>query len=367
MSGSYTDAQLAARARAGQLAEDGLAQIQSALDDYAQTLSAQIADLRASNMYQVEQAVTRARRIVFGEMYDLQQLIDQVVSTGRAASYEEVAAIWDKASRAVAEAEDVPNNLLGAIGPGRISLQGEYAQIGGYGYRSLIRDDTNEAAAETANIVQQALAAGMSPDELARRLRPYVSGAEPFAQAFGGSDVPWRNLQQLAGANDQAAYQLQGNAARIAFSETHNARAEAEVAAFAADPLVIAVRWTLSPNRGTLRRPDICDVLADTDFYGLGTGVYPVARVPVPPHPWDRCERFPIKRSVREAHLVKPNPSRSSDVDHGFGGRASDLTRQQAEALKAEAASLLSGSEQAAIQAGLAKIKQALNVSQQQG
>ena len=119
-------------------------------------------------------------------------------------------------------------------------------------------------------------------------------GAEPFHKAFGPlKEIDLRNIRPT-GPLRGAARRMNFNARRIAFSELHNARQEAELTAFAFDPLVYAIRWTLSTYRGPTAVPDECDALAQTDFYGLGPGIFPMDRVPFPPHPFDKCERVPL-------------------------------------------------------------------------
>ena len=65
-------------------------------------------------------------------------------------------------------------------------------------------------------------------------------------------------------------------------TETIRAHGLAHRAAAAADPDVIGVRYMLSPRHPA---PDICDVHANANIYGLGKGVYPPDRSPWPAHP----------------------------------------------------------------------------------
>lgn len=171
-------------------------------------------------------------------------------------------------------------------------------------WKTVLSRYVHQAAIEVGTTYSDLLRRGMDPDLLARRLRKYVLGAESFQDAFPDIDlniIP-SNLRSSAG-------QMIFNSTRLAFTEFHNARALAEVKLWLLDPLVGAVQWTLSPNRGTLKSPDECDLLAKGDFYGLGEGVYPVARVPRTPHPFDRCERIPIRRDWSRRNDTKPDPN----------------------------------------------------------
>lgn len=169
--------------------------------------------------------------------------------------------------------------------------------------------------------------AGVGQEELARRLRRYVTGSEKFAPLF--TEVPTQqgtvaklDLRKIPKEDLGATQQMVHNARRIAFSEPHNARAEAEIGHMRTDPFVEAVRWTLSPVRSTVgwAAPDECDYLAVNNVWGLGPGIYPVDRVPPPPHPWDRCEKMPVLRPPARMEHPKPHgfePKRDSVVDGG--------------------------------------------------
>ncbi|MGL5530670.1 MAG: hypothetical protein ACRDCZ_01555, partial [Culicoidibacterales bacterium] len=47
-------------------------------------------------------------------------------------------------------------------------------------------------------------------------------------------------------------------------------------------PGVVGFRFNLSPNH---RVVDICDERANADLYGLGKGIYPPGKIPIPSHP----------------------------------------------------------------------------------
>ncbi len=191
-------------------------------------------------------------------------------------------------------------------------MLGQYASLNASAHwQTLLREDIANAANEANGIVLQGIAAGVSPTEIASRLRRYVQGADTFAALFHDvetdeGEFAKLDLRQLPRALRGAGRALDFNARRIAFSELHNARAEAEVQHFIHDPLVEAVQWRLAPDRGTQLLADECDLLAEVDFFDLGPGVYPVSRVPTLPHPFCRCERMPVARSWAERMDPKP-------------------------------------------------------------
>jgi len=72
------------------------------------------------------------------------------------------------------------------------------------------------------------------------------------------------------------------NALRVFRTEINRAHGEAFRAAAFEHPDVVGTRFLLSPNHP---RPDICDMHARVNRYGLGPGVYPRGRSPWPAHP----------------------------------------------------------------------------------
>jgi len=76
------------------------------------------------------------------------------------------------------------------------------------------------------------------------------------------------------------------NALRVFRTEINRAHNKAYESAAFEHPDVIGVRFTLSPNH---IRPDICDMYASVNEYGLGPGVYPKGQSPYPAHPNDNC------------------------------------------------------------------------------
>jgi hypothetical protein len=76
-------------------------------------------------------------------------------------------------------------------------------------------------------------------------------------------------------------------AQRIAQTEIHRAFAKRQAEELMADVDVEFVQVKRAPGRG---EPCICDLFTGRDVYGLGAGVYPKPKAPLPPyHPYCRC------------------------------------------------------------------------------
>ena len=92
----------------------------------------------------------------------------------------------------------------------------------------------------------------------------------------------------------------------MARSEIHNAFWEASIRSAKKSPVVIAQKWNLSAGHGERVGFDICDVLAGSDMFGLGAGVYPTGNVPIVPHPNDICFLTDVIRPAKDWNKPKP-------------------------------------------------------------
>jgi hypothetical protein len=98
--------------------------------------------------------------------------------------------------------------------------------------------------------------------------------------------------------NEKMRYQ----ANRIAQTEMHKVWQSAQLEEIQDDEEITAVQFKMSATHAV---EDICDVYAKQDKYGLGIGMYPVGKAPVPPlHPFCRC-RLVTKRAVDGAKGVE--------------------------------------------------------------
>jgi hypothetical protein len=121
-------------------------------------------------------------------------------------------------------------------------------------------------------------------------------GAAQAAREFlaQGSPVPGDVLDKMNAANagelgKETHWTMTGdgspmnNAMRLFRTEINRAHGEAYINGFLSLPGAAGVRFTLSPMHP---KPDICDVHAAADLYGLGPGVYPTRETcPWPAHP----------------------------------------------------------------------------------
>lgn len=248
---SYRQAQLEARMLWGSYSDEALRSIRRSLRQWSTT----IGDILRRTKDRSERAkLLRIMKHVGSATTVLNDALRSTISTNRLAAYEAVQNVW-KTIRKIEGAPDL--RLLGMFedlhGPWETSLF-KYVRVAD----SVVRAE-----------IGTALATGLSAEKLAAKLVPFMRGTSE-------KDILFK-------------------ARRIALTEIHNATEEAALESYVLDPNVKAVAWRLSPNRGpTARIPDICDALAENDFYGLGRGIYPLDTVPLPPHPFDKCNRVPL-------------------------------------------------------------------------
>lgn len=349
---SYREAQLAARAAAGSLSESAVAAIRAELTREANRLAAQLASLPVGSPTAQRAALEASAKLVAQMDAQLTRASVAAIAKHRAVGFAEVAGIWQRAAIETGKLQGIPNALMGAVRQPPITLLGSYEALGGAAahWKTALQGAVQASGADLNAIIRHGLSAQVSPEEIARGLRAYVVGAEPFHQAFAGE--AFQRVQDLRTGVPvhlrEAGRKLAFNARRIAYSEVHNARAEAEVTHFAIDPLVESIQWVLSVYRGEVVVPDVCDLLATANWYGLGPGRYPIGKVPPPPHPFDRCERMPVTRSAALAGAAKPFPLRALPPAqvHLPAKYRSTTTAAQAARVRAQAEKVMAAAEQ---------------------
>jgi len=130
--------------------------------------------------------------------------------------------------------------------------------------------------------VEQAVVQGWNADKAAQEFMLRGQAVpEATAQAQQANTVA-RVMQGADFLQDQNTGAL-ANVLRVTRTEINRAHGEAYMDGAARAPGVLGFRFLLSPRHP---RPDICDLLASQNLYGLGRGVYPTRKLtPWPAHP----------------------------------------------------------------------------------
>jgi len=102
------------------------------------------------------------------------------------------------------------------------------------------------------------------------------------------------------------------NALRLARTEINNSYRETLILSNDANPITLGVKWNVSKSHAAKpSSPDICDVWAELDEYGLGPGVYPAGRTPID-HPNGMCYLTEVLRPAAQWDEAKVTPVRSA-------------------------------------------------------
>jgi hypothetical protein len=301
-----------------------------ALDRTLKRLAAEVAGLPVDTDANRRRALEVTQAAVTEMRTNLTSALTTAIQQNRNVTFSEVLDIQQRASLTAARAADLPDALMGAVRTPSLTQLGAFAMYGKSGadaWKSVASQYVEGATEHVRTIFRAAIAQGASPTHITTWLRPYMLGVQD-AKALGipipataapGQKLDMKALAKLGAPGRMAADRIRYNADRLAYSEIHNARREADATMYAADPLVEAVRWQLASVRGAVDVPDECDGLAHGDFYGMGAGVFPIHAIPLPPHPFDRCDTFPVLRDISLAHTPKPKPNRLQFPTFGWG------------------------------------------------
>ena len=113
-------------------------------------------------------------------------------------------------------------------------------------------------------------------------------------------------------------------AERIARTESARAWADGFIARYETDDTVAAYRWEVSSAHPCT---DVCDMYANADLWGLGTGIYPKDQCPtLPAHPHCLCYLSPIYEG--EVDLNEQQDLREEGGNHWLQKQSKDVQRQ---------------------------------------
>jgi hypothetical protein len=185
-------------------------------------------------------------------------------------------------------------------------------------FKTLIQNGLQEQAALFDNMLERAVGTGISQTQLTKQIAAALAQNDPdVARALrslgprGGRTraaiAQGVSVEQLGRTNVARARALLRRSQLIAIHEINSAFDESEKMAAAKSPVVQAVKWQVSGRHaGLWSSPDICDLAAEADTYGLGPGVYPPEACPSLMHP--RCGCSTVKVLRRPEEWGKPRP-----------------------------------------------------------
>lgn len=308
---AYAEAILRARRAGLALSAQQAARVLGAVETYARRLQIALANLPpGAAQERAAMAVRLHDRIAELLARELGEITERGVTTTVA----RVQSIMERATFDVLRAADMSPTFFRRMETDVVAsflARGPVARD----FRTLIRAQTAEHASAVDRILADALAAGADTETLGRRLRQHIEGADDAAlQPYYRDGI--LDLRRVPPDLQAQARSIAWKARRIAITESFNAQRDATLSNMERAPHVGAARWTLSLERGPTARYDQCDVLASTDFYGLGKGVYPLSRWPLE-HPFGKCFPTPVYRPAAEWGQPRREPRLNLDAASG--------------------------------------------------
>ena len=151
------------------------------------------------------------------------------------------------------------------------------------------------------DLINAGVARGQSGVEMAKELRRFL--VDP-------SITPGTSWTTKVRKSVHGKGTLNYNAVRVVKTEVNNSYREAHVLSAVKNPLIKGVKWNLSTRHEVT---DICDVWSESNSYGMGTGVFHPAGVPID-HPMGDCYLTDVLRKPADWRKPKTLLSKTRRV-----------------------------------------------------
>lgn len=208
-------------------------------------------------------------------------------------------------------------------------------------YKTLINRGLQSAAEDVDRFIQSAIGRGTSSKRASRQLAAMLTHNDPEVlkqvQTIHEKPNLLKKTLETSGIS-QREYKsmstLLYDTRRIMVTETISAYREADILSATRSPVVHASRWQLSGNHP---KPDVCNLYAGQDQFGLGAGVYPSRNVPSSPHPYCSCYITSIIAKPSQwgrnagAPLQKPPMVKKESLGNLFNGQTDNYIQAQIE------------------------------------
>ena len=146
---------------------------------------------------------------------------------------------------------------------------------------------SNKSIKDIDTLIKVNVLKGANAKELAKQVEQYVNPTKKL-----------NIVNDYVGFNKNVSYQ----SARLARTSITTAFRETQIQEAMDNPFNIAMHWQLSSEHGTRMhgKTDICDSYTNDDSYGLGTGNFPSAKLPIG-HPNCLCNTYEINVPIDDA------------------------------------------------------------------
>lgn len=281
----------------------------SSLDDISRILADAEGPLRDHL-----EGVRRQLRLEWARM---EGRVVRAMESGVALQIEEVLGIHREFLASVSRRRGVDFPLVERLGGANPAALSVLLSRGGTAnaLRSLTHGPMVASFAEVDALLERAVFRGVNAGTFTRDMAALIGGEEIIPHLPSASRLHRGRMGTLdprrygiSEADFPAMRNLLFRSRMISVSETNNALREANRQALSRSGLIEAVHFQTSGiHDGLFSSPDECDVLADTDAYGLGPGMYPPRAFPDGPHPHCGCTQGRV-RARRPSQWEDPPP-----------------------------------------------------------
>lgn len=281
----YSEAIQEARFRGYRLGRAALEALRLAFEDAARRVEF---DLRASDVPLTQQRAEALRRELDVILRELERTTGQTTNSAVRLTVQDVVRIHERAvvqlfEQYVGRMNAQITQELSRVNARAVAVLAARNEISGgsAGFQTLMRLHMGEAGPDLDRLISSAIARGVSVRNLTRDIADFLVNGVANLTPYGLMPTDMAGLATI-----------RSDAERIAITETLSALRESSAQAADASQIVEAHHWQLSGNHPVM---DECDILAETDFYGIGPGWYPADRLPIGPHPRCACTHGAVR------------------------------------------------------------------------
>lgn len=180
--------------------------------------------------------------------------------------------------------------------------------LGAKDYKAVLKRNIVDAVDDIENYLRSAISRGVNARRMTQELSGIMASGNENVLKLVDNGKLTRSATRKAlregsiSRNDyKAARSLIYETRRIVDTETLSALRTSNVICQQKSPVIKGSRWQVSTRHDGLRSsPDICDIYASADLFGLGKGVYPCGNVPSSAHPFCSCRISSVLKNPSE-------------------------------------------------------------------
>lgn len=209
---------------------------------------------------------TSGQPLTLGQQPPLLQQIDKIISVLKQKRDQVIVSGLETSAITAAQSMPLNHQAIQSVAVKSVDFVQNFVAEDGLQLSSRLWRVDKETKETLARTIQTAIIKGMDVSNATNAILAtpeVISGALSDAMLKSERN-PRTQIERLVQTEMQRAY-------HVAYEESASKA-----------PGVVGFRFNLSPNH---RVYDICDERANADLYGLGKGIYPPGKIPIPSHP----------------------------------------------------------------------------------